>query len=700
MIVLYIVYAIIGISIIIFLHELGHFLAAKKVGVRVERFSIGFDPPIRGKNLRLFSFRKGETEYVLGMIPFGGYVKLAGGEFLADPTHVPRSDELPSKGVGARALVFAAGSLMNIASSFIFFMIAFALGVTFYAPKIGLVEPRTPAWKGGLKPDDTVLRIDGKEVIDFTEMRLAVVLGTRSEPLDFQVARRGPTGETTQVNLTVEPRFDPELGFNEIGASPAYDEVLEAPVKGSAAERAGLREGDRLRGLEIGGVRLPPLPVALMYKTFTNFVGLRPDQPLRIFIERDGSELPIDITAEKDAREPQRPQIGVLQGAGNTVRAIQAGSRAAAVFSPGDRVVALDGEPIHSVYWLPIVEGHAKKERFELDIESRVGTARKAAVGREEFLQWLLGDEIAWDSFSSEVLSIETGSPFAAAGLQVGDICVSVSGEAAYSHQDAKEILDRGSRSPTEVKVLRGGKEIVLQVDPSAVADWTGVTWRHMPPIGEVFRGGPAARAGLRPGDRILQIAGRDLKSWADMSEQVMKKDPGSEVEVAWRTPAGEVRKGKVVIGVDQWSLGLTPSVEEKVVRTGILESVGMGAKRTVIASKQIFLTLRSLIRQEVSAKNLSGPVGITHLLTKVVEQGNLGTLIFYLALISINLGLFNLLPFPILDGGHLLFLSIEKLKGSPVDVRVQEMAMNIAFLCILVLAVFVTFNDLQRLLR
>jgi regulator of sigma E protease len=144
--------------------------------------------------------------------------------------------------------------------------------------------------------------------------------------------------------------------------------------------------------------------------------------------------------------------------------------------------------------------------------------------------------------------------------------------------------------------------------------------------------------------------------------------------------------------------LGITIEEEQRTVRAGILASFGLGLDRTVVTSKQIFLTLRSLIRRDVSAKNLAGPVGITHLLTKVVER-SLSTLIYFLALISINLGLFNLLPFPILDGGHLLFLAIEKVKGSPVDIRVQEWAMNIAFFLILALAVFVTFHDLRRLL-
>src|SRR5262249_52264966 len=151
--------------------------------------------------------------------------------------------------------------------------------------------------------------------------------------------------------------------------------------------------------------------------------------------------------------------------------------------------------------------------------------------------------------------------------------------------------------------------------------------------------------------------------------------------EISWRTREGEEKKGTVTVGLEPMEpLGVIDTVRQKKVQVGILESFPLGAKRTIISCKQIFLTLKSLIRRDVSAKTLAGPVGITYVLTKVAEQSSLTRLLYVLALISINLGLLNLLPFPILDGGHLLFLGIEKIKGSPVDVRIQEWAMNIAF--------------------
>ena len=105
----------------------------------------------------------------------------------------------------------------------------------------------------------------------------------------------------------------------------------------------------------------------------------------------------------------------------------------------------------------------------------------------------------------------------------------------------------------------------------------------------------------------------------------------------------------------------------------------------------------RQLVRRGSLFQSTSDTEVIIHLIAKVSEYG-IGTLIYWLALISVNLGLFNLLPFPILDGGHLLFLAIEKVKGSPVDVRIQEIATTIAFFLIICLALFVTYHDVLRL--
>jgi regulator of sigma E protease len=154
------------LGILVFVHELGHFLVAKKSGIRVERFSLGFPPKLMGKKI-------GETEYCISWIPLGGYVKMAGEE--------PDRDEIKgepwefiSKPPGIRALVVAAGPLMNlILAVFVFWGIIFFGGqqeIHDDVAQVGLVATGGPADKAGIKPGDTILSVNGVKVTTFRDM--------------------------------------------------------------------------------------------------------------------------------------------------------------------------------------------------------------------------------------------------------------------------------------------------------------------------------------------------------------------------------------------------------------------------------------------------------------------------------------------------------------------------------------------------
>jgi len=700
MTLLYIIYALIGISIIIFIHEAGHFLAAKRVGVRVERFAVGFDPSIRGRPLRFFTIRWGETEYVLGMVPFGGYVKLAGGEMMLEPDAKPAPDELPAKSVGARALVFAAGSVMNIVSAFFLFMIVFTMGVPFPEAEIGLVEPGTPAWEAGLKPGDRIVSIQGEPTTDFQEVRLAVALGSTSESLDLEVSRPEKSGEMETLNILVTPRWNAALGFNVIGIRPADSRVLGKPEPDSPAARAGLRAGDEIVGLELNGHRLPDLPISLLQVTLNSFVLLRREEPFKLEVSRDGTRQWFEIIPETPKDAQKRSQIGVAPIPGNIVRRIQVGSGALEVFQPEDRLVAVAGRPVQWPQQVLFANDLPAGE-LELKIVSRDNQERLTRVSRDTFLEWNLRGEIFWAEHTTIVGTIGAEALLARAGLRQGDIVQGVNGEVCYSPRDFESLLPEqkgGDIQPVLLTILRDGDTISLEAKPQSVFHSEGVTWATMPRIAPT-RGGPAANAGIETGAKVLTLGGKRLYSWADMVQAVQGLDTETTTEISWVTAAGEQEKGQVTVGLEPIVVGLPIKRLEKTLRVSVFESIQVGAKRIALTAKQIFLTLRSLISREVSAKNLSGPVGITHLLTKVAEQENLATLIYWLALISVNLGIFNLLPFPILDGGHLLFLAIEKIKGSPVSITVQDWAMRVAFLLIIFLAVFVTFNDIKRLI-
>ena len=146
-----------GLGLVIFIHELGHFAVAKWCGVKVERFSIGFGPV-------LWRVTRGETEYALSAIPFGGYVKMLGQDD-ADPSQMaddriakdPRS--YTAKSVPQRIAIISAGVINNMVSAVVFFVIAFMLGVQYQPAIVGNVVPGMPAWKAGLRQGDTMVSV-------------------------------------------------------------------------------------------------------------------------------------------------------------------------------------------------------------------------------------------------------------------------------------------------------------------------------------------------------------------------------------------------------------------------------------------------------------------------------------------------------------------------------------------------------------
>ena len=146
------IFGIIVIGVLILFHEFGHFLACKKIGVRVEKFSLGFGP-------KLFGFKKGETEYCLSAIPLGGYVKLAG----EDPHEKLKGKkwEFLSRSIGARFLVIITGPLANLVLAFLLFSLIFAVGLPALPTEVGKVLKDTPAERAGLKSGDEIIAIDG-----------------------------------------------------------------------------------------------------------------------------------------------------------------------------------------------------------------------------------------------------------------------------------------------------------------------------------------------------------------------------------------------------------------------------------------------------------------------------------------------------------------------------------------------------------
>jgi len=187
-----IIAAVAGLGILIFVHELGHFLVAKYTGVGVERFSIGFGPRIIGRTY-------GETEYRLSVIPLGGYVKLAGEDPGESPATVPNS--FASKSVWVRLAIIAAGPTFNFLMAIIIYSSIFIAGVPRIPAVVGIVSPESPAMQAGLAEGDKILRINDRP-IEFWQDLKRVVTKSAGQELALLIDREG-----RRINLQVVPKL-------------------------------------------------------------------------------------------------------------------------------------------------------------------------------------------------------------------------------------------------------------------------------------------------------------------------------------------------------------------------------------------------------------------------------------------------------------------------------------------------------------
>jgi regulator of sigma E protease len=232
----YIISFIIVLGVLVLIHEIGHFIAARRVGVRVERFSIGFGPEIAAKVV-------GDTRYRLAVFPLGGYVKLAGED--ETPDRPPKPDELPAKRPWEKIQIFAAGSVANIILAFILMPVVFMIGIevpSFFEskPVIGWVESGSPAELAGLKTGDMGVSLNGREMPVWRDVITEIILNPGRE-LKVKALRNEAVFE---CGLFVTASKSDGGGYAGIGySSPA---VLGSVKAGWPADLAGLKEDDRI----------------------------------------------------------------------------------------------------------------------------------------------------------------------------------------------------------------------------------------------------------------------------------------------------------------------------------------------------------------------------------------------------------------------------------------------------------------------
>jgi regulator of sigma E protease len=225
------------------------------------------------------------------------------------------------------------------------------------------------------------------------------------------------------------------------------------------------------------------------------------------------------------------------------------------------------------------------------------------------------------------------------------------------------------------------------------------------PQIGGVQDGWPAQKAGIEAGDEVLSVSGAPVKTWEEMAkliqqaqgkETVLTVKKKTTTQVVELTVTPELRDDPIGgEGAKKYAIGITPATLEKTVGAG--EAFVLGAEQTWLWTKLIVGSLVKLFLGEVSTKELGGPILIAQVAGQQAKLG-LDYLLRFAAIINVNLAVFNLLPIPILDGGHLLFFSIEAILGRPLSMRSREMAWRVGFFVIMMLIVLVFYNDIARL--
>jgi regulator of sigma E protease len=313
------------------------------------------------------------------------------------------------------------------------------------------------------------------------------------------------------------------------------------------------------------------------------------------------------------------------------------------------------------------------------------------------------------------------GSPAAVAGLATGDVVTAVDGDAVRSWQDLRWRLLRATgadRVTLTVAQPNGAKTAhVLSLATLTSDDWEGNYLGALglkidlgpPLVRDVLPGKPAAIAGLRAGDAVLAIDGKETRSPADVAS-ITNAHPGETLRFTIRRAGAQLdtelspeatEQGGKRVGLAGMRLAIDPATLEALavtVRYGPIESLIQGARKTWELSIFTVKMLGRIVTGDASLKNISGPLTMADYAGQSAQAGIL-TFIGYLALISISLGVLNLLPVPLLDGGHLLYYLVEIFKGSPVSDRVLEVGQRIGMAVLALLMALALFNDLSRLL-
>jgi len=311
--------------------------------------------------------------------------------------------------------------------------------------------------------------------------------------------------------------------------------------------------------------------------------------------------------------------------------------------------------------------------------------------------------------------SPEKNSPAAMAGLAAGDRIQAIDGKPIKQWDEIEAALQNSAGRTLRLSVLHQGRAEEISLTPRAqktrdifgqeIEAWDlGIHPLVSTRIGQVLPGQAAQQAGIRGGDRVVAVNGAPVAEWEQLAKIIhasagkpltLTVERGGEqrsVEVTPRAGRQQTPTGEEEVGL----IGIGPAPESHYQRLNPVSAVVAGAGRTVDLSVLVVTGFVKLLEAKISPRTIGGPILIAQMAGEVAQRG-LVDLLSFTALLSINLAILNLLPIPILDGGHLLFSLIEKLRGKPVSLRKREIAQQVGMVLLVGLMVFAFYNDIFR---
>lgn len=678
---------VLGFAFLIFIHELGHFLVARWCGIRCPQFAVGFGQAVlawrKGMGVRVGtteadyadrafaelektrgpldaqaraktdiadlhkaadSLGLGQTEYRLNWIPLGGYVKMVGQEDMDPNSKSKDPAAFSNKSAKARAAVLVAGVVMNLITGLVFLVIAFTGGVEFPAATVGHVAHGSPAEKGGLQVGDQITGIDGKKVTDFFDLKMSVVLADGNTPLALEILRDGKP-----LTLPMTPQYNKAQGMQTLGMAPSFTLNLADPTKLKADEM----------------------------------------------------------------KEWQAGTFG-------------------AVKSADAKIISLNGQPVADFAALHQALQQAGGRPCDIGVKTASGTQTIQCLPEMDRSLFATKKEGKDEIFSplgltplTRIEAVNNNSPAATAGLRVDDIVLAVGNQEYPTNSEFQTLVTQAGNAGVAITVERDGKKLPpMQLAPRAngklgflgLGEKTiGVSLGHATNDSRFIVDGevqPALKLNLPRGSRLISLAGEPVMNWNAIQRVLTAHQAKTSVAAVIAPNIG------LAPLPEPHTLNLTPALrallphtafhlpsdtpllaDKTIVRgTNPLDSARIGCIKTRDAVVQTYITIARLVQGKVGSENINGVVGIVAGGAKVAETGDVMRMLYLLGIISINLAVMNLLPIPVLDGGHLVFLVYEKITGKPLPEKVQTIAFIIGLTLLGSLMLYATWNDLVRL--